>query len=96
MGFRSPECLEQRLGLLGIRGVEALGEPGIDRGEQLTSGAALALLPPQADQACGGTQLPGFRLLMARQHQSLLEGGFRPDDIWANLWAMIYPMIVSV
>src|SRR5262245_34825444 len=48
---RGGEVLKYRLGLLQVGRVKALGEPAVDRGEQLTGLGALALLLPQARQA---------------------------------------------
>ena len=42
------EFLQQRLRLLEVGGVKALGEPAVDRCQQLTGLGALALLLPQA------------------------------------------------
>ena len=50
----SPQLLQQRLGLLEVGGVKALGEPAVDWGQQLASLRALALLLPQAAQTHGG------------------------------------------
>src|SRR3954447_17877537 len=61
-----PEFGEQNLCLLQILGVEAFGEPIVDRGEKLVGVLALALALPQAGQAHRGAQLPGFRLLTSR------------------------------
>ena len=47
------ECLQQRLGLLEVCRVKALGELVIDRHEQFVCLGALALLLPQAAQAHG-------------------------------------------
>ncbi len=44
----------ERLGVLEVGGVKALGEPAVNRGEQLAGGGALALALPQARQAGGG------------------------------------------
>src|SRR5215831_8275915 len=49
----SPQLFQQRLGLLQVGGVEALGEPAVDRGQELARFHALALLLPQARQAHG-------------------------------------------
>ena len=48
-----------------VRGVKALGEPAVERGQELAGGHTLALTLPPATQAQGRTQLPGFRLLTA-------------------------------
>jgi hypothetical protein len=47
----SSPFVKQRLRLLEVGGVKALGEPAVDRGEELARFAALALLLPQAAQA---------------------------------------------
>ena len=52
--------LQQRLGLLEVGGVKALGEPAVDRCQQLAGLGALALLLPQA-----------ARLMAARSSQDL-------------------------
>src|SRR5215510_16004521 len=48
------ELLQQGLGLLQVGGVKALGEPAIDRGQQVMRLLALTLLLPQPAQAHGG------------------------------------------
>ncbi len=45
---RSRQLIEQRLRFLQVGGVEPLGEPAVDRGEQL---AGLTLPAPQAVEA---------------------------------------------
>jgi hypothetical protein len=52
----SRELLEQRLGLLEVGRVTALGEPTVDRREELVSLSAFALLLPQASKAHGSAQ----------------------------------------
>ena len=52
-GVALRQCLQQRLGLLEVRGVKALGEPAVDRCQQRMGFGALALLLPQATQAHG-------------------------------------------
>ena len=71
------QCIEQRPGLLQIRGVEPFGEPAIDRCQQRTRFGLLALLLPEATEAHGGPQLQRFRLLAAGDIQSPLQPGFR-------------------
>src|SRR5215831_2288167 len=73
----SPQLFQQRLGLLQVSGVEALGEPAIDRGQQLAGLGTLALLLPEATQAHGGPQLERFGLLAAGDVQSPLQPDFR-------------------
>ena len=65
------------LGLLEIGGVKALGEPAVDRRQQLVGLGALALLLPQPTQAHGGPQLQRLRLLAAGHVEGLLQTGFR-------------------
>jgi hypothetical protein len=55
--FPSSKCIKQRFSLLQVGGVEALGEPAIDRREQVVGFSALALLLPQAHQAHRRPQL---------------------------------------
>jgi hypothetical protein len=81
----STEFLQQRLRILQISGVKALGEPAIDRGQQGTRLGPLALLLPEAAQARGDPQLPGFGLLAAGNSQGLLEAGFRLGHIRKGL-----------
>ena len=52
-GVALRQRVQQCLGLLQVGGVKALGEPAVDRGQQLTRLAALALVLPQARQAHG-------------------------------------------
>src|SRR5207245_1396359 len=75
----TPILLRQRLqqcfGLLEIWGVKALGEPAVDGCQQLVGGGALPLLLPEAGEAHGRPQLPGFGLLTAGNGEGLLETG---------------------
>ena len=50
--------VEQCLGVFQIGGIETLGEPAVDRREQVVGLGALALLGPQPGEARGGAQLP--------------------------------------
>src|SRR5882724_1081123 len=68
--------LQQRPGLLQVGGVKALGEPAIDRCQQVVSLGALTLLLPQATQAHRRPQLQRLRLLAAGNLQGLLITGF--------------------
>jgi hypothetical protein len=61
---------------LQVGSVKALREPAVDRCQELVGLGALTLLLPQATQAHGGAQLPGFGLLAAGNGQGLLEAGF--------------------
>jgi hypothetical protein len=58
----SLQICQQRLGLLQVGGVKALGEPAVDRREDLARFVALALLPPQPAQARRRPELLGFNL----------------------------------
>src|SRR5215470_11128936 len=67
---------QQRLGLLEIGGIKALGEPAVDRQQQRVGFSALAMLLPQARQAHGRTQLPGLGLLATGNIEGLTKAGF--------------------
>src|SRR5215831_2519581 len=77
--------LQERLRLLQVSSIKALREPAIDRCQEVSAFGALVLLLPQACQAHGGPQLPGFGLLLAGNGPRLLEAGFRllPWGPWA-------------
>jgi hypothetical protein len=64
-GVALRQRLQQCLRLLQVSGVKALGEPAVDRREQLVGLTAFALLLPQPAQARGGAQFPGLGLLAA-------------------------------
>src|SRR5690242_396166 len=55
---RSSEFAEQPLGVPKVRGVEALGEPAVDRGEEVVRLPALAPIGPEPRERGGGPQLP--------------------------------------
>jgi hypothetical protein len=61
----SRQLVQQGLGVLQIGGVEAFGEPAVDRGEEVAGLSAFALIAPQAGKAGGGAQLPRTRGLPA-------------------------------
>src|ERR671918_692275 len=71
----SCQRVEQRLGVLKVRRVEALGEPAVDRREEVVGLVPPALVSPQAGQAGRCTQLPELRLLLVGNGQSLAEAG---------------------
>ena len=73
----APELFQQRLRLLEVGRVKALGEPAIDRRQQRVGFRALALLLPEARQAHGSAQLQRFRLLAAGHVQGPMQPGFR-------------------
>src|SRR6516162_624920 len=60
----SRQLVEQRLGFFQVGGVEALGEPPIDRGEQLARLAPPALLVPEPGEAGRGAQFPELGVLL--------------------------------
>jgi hypothetical protein len=77
---------QQCLGVLHVRGVEALGEPIIDWGQQLVRIDTLALLLPEPTQAHYRPQLErlGLQRLRAQffgQGQGLLVVGFGRRDV---------------
>ena len=51
MAIASGEFLQQGSGRFHIRGIEAFGEPAVDRSQKLTGIAAFALRTPKARQA---------------------------------------------
>ena len=67
--------VQQRLGLLEVWGVKALGEPPVDWRQEAYDLLALALGLPQAGQAGGGTEFPGFRLLALGYRNGVSEAG---------------------
>ena len=70
------QFLQQRLGLLQVGGVKALGEPAVDWASSARASALLALLLPEATEAHGGPQLQRFRLLAVGDVQGPLQPGF--------------------
>jgi hypothetical protein len=61
----SAEFITQRLGVLQIRCIKPLREPAVHWGQQVIGVLALLLGLPQAGQAGGGAEFPGFGLLAA-------------------------------
>jgi hypothetical protein len=59
----SGEFREQRFGLFEVGGVEAFGEPAVDRRQEIMGLGEFALVSPQPGEARRGAQLQGFRLL---------------------------------
>ena len=58
------QLIEQCLSLLQVARVEAFGKPAVDRSEQVASLLRLALVAPEAREAHGGAEFPGFGLLL--------------------------------
>jgi hypothetical protein len=67
MALSNGQLIEQRLGLLQIARVEALGEPVVDRSEKIAGLIPLALIAPEARHAHRGAKFPGFCLLCTRE-----------------------------
>ena len=67
------QLVEQCLGILQVRGVEAFGEPVVDRGEKIVGLVSLAVVCPQAGEAGRGAELQRSRLFVASYVQGLLE-----------------------
>src|SRR6516165_734474 len=70
---------EEFRGVFQVRGVEALGEPAVERREQVARLALAALLPPQPGEARGGAQFVAPCALLAGDRQGGAERalGFR-------------------
>ena len=60
----SGELIEQRSRVLEVGGVEAFGEPAVDRREQIASRGVAALVAAQSGKARGGAQFPELGLLL--------------------------------
>ena len=63
----SVQLMQQRLGGLKVRGIEALGEPSVCVGEHLARFVAPTLLLAKARQTCRRSELPGFAQLAPRR-----------------------------
>jgi hypothetical protein len=70
------QLIQQRLSLLQIERVEALGEPAVDRREKIAGLLSLALITPQPSQAHRRAQFPRLCLLRAGDGERALEAGF--------------------
>src|SRR5262249_44285574 len=73
--------VQQRLCLLQVDGVKALGEPAVDRGEQVIGYRTLPLLLPEAGQTHRRPQLPGFGLFAGGGVAERLETDFWPPPL---------------
>src|SRR5262249_51532006 len=73
LGASRHQLLQQRLRLLQIARVKPFSEPAVDWREQFTRLLHLALVAPEACEAHGGTQFPGFGLLLARDSERASE-----------------------
>ena len=80
------QLLQQRLRLLQIARVEPFSEPAVNRSKQFARLLHLALVAPEAREAHGGAEFPGFGLLLACDCKRTLEIAFRFCRI--RLWAI--------
>src|SRR5262249_53877457 len=69
----SGQLVEQRLRLHEVARVEALGEPAVNRGEEVACLGALALALPEPREARRGAQLEGLCLLCPRDVERAAE-----------------------
>ena len=77
IGVALRQRVQQCLRLLQVSGVKPLGEPAVDRGQQLIGFDTLAVVLPEATEAHGGPQLQRFGFLAAGDVQGALQPGFR-------------------
>jgi hypothetical protein len=68
---RSLQLVEQCFCLFEIGGGEALGEPAVDRGEQVAGGGAATTVAPQPGEATGGAQFPQLGFLLSGDAEGL-------------------------
>src|SRR5215467_14354986 len=73
----SRQLVEQRLGLLQHRRVEAFGEPVVDRRQQIAGLDAFALIAPEGSEASGGAEFPEFGTLLLRHCDRAVKTLFR-------------------
>src|SRR5262245_37395434 len=69
------QFLEQRFGFDEVARVEAFGEPGVDRGEEVARVRTLALIAPQAREARRGAQLERAVALLAGDGEGAVVAG---------------------
>ena len=81
----SRTLVEQRLCLLQVQRVKALGEPALHWSEKLASLGALALLAPQARHQDRCTQFPAFRALRPRDVDCRAQACLCRGDVRAGL-----------
>ena len=72
----SGQLLQQRVRLLEVGGVKALGEPAVDLRQQVTRPLSLPLPLPQPAQAHRHPQFQGLRLLSVGHVERLMKTGF--------------------
>ena len=68
-----PQFFQQRLGLFQIARVEPLSEPAVNRSKQFARLLHLSLVTPEAGEALGGSDFPGFCSLLAGYGKRTLE-----------------------
>src|SRR5215510_3960379 len=73
---RSSQRFQQRLSLLEVRGVKALREPAVDRGQERVGFGVLTLGLPQACEAHGRSQFKRPGLLTAGNVQGMSKARF--------------------
>ena len=71
------QLLQQPLRFLQIARVEAFRKPPVHRSQQFARLLHLALVAPEACEAHGGAEFPGFGLLLAGDYKRALEVRFR-------------------
>src|SRR5580765_6307605 len=69
----SPQRVEQRFRLDEVPRAEALGEPGVERGQELARFGGAAPIAEQPREARRGAELEGSGLLLARDVQRVAE-----------------------
>ena len=75
----SGKLVEERLGVLQVLGVEAFGEPLVDRREEVSGLVGFALTEPEPRQLRRGPEFPVFGTLTAGDFDSLVETDFGLD-----------------
>ena len=71
------QLLQQRLRVLQISRIKTLRKPPIHRSQQFARLLYFALVAPEACEAHGGAEFPGFRLLLTCNGECALEIRFR-------------------
>jgi hypothetical protein len=67
------QLMQQRLGGIKVRDIEALGEPSVCVGEHLARFVAPTLLLAKARQTCRSSELPSFAQLVPRRSDRSTE-----------------------
>ena len=76
-GVALRQRVQQRLRLLQVSGVKALGEPAVDWREEVMGFLVFALLLPETSETGRGAEFPGFCLLRTGYADGLLEAVLR-------------------